>query len=165
MYVYPPAPLGATRLRRMVFSLQSCEFCCLVACSCASVLQLASCILTSCRMLWPRDNRLTLARGWYLDPGAPTAPLKNHHILNLSPGLSEIRKSSPRVTKRQQNVGQSQPPGHQISEEVKKVKSPKTHSFYTGCSACSHCIPASFPSLDHQNHGPGNCFPFCHPRS
>ena len=44
-----------------------------------------------------------------------------------------------------------------------KVKTFKHHCFYHGYSTYSHRIPAAFPPLDHQKHGPGNCLPLWHP--
>ena len=54
---------------------------------------------------------------------------------------------------------------HQIAESVTKVKSFKNRWFYYGLSTSSLCILASFPSLDHQKDGPGNCLPLWHPKS
>ena len=45
------------------------------------------------------------------------------------------------------------------------MKSCKNHGFYYVYCTYSHCILASFPSLDHQKHGPRNCFPLWHPKS
>jgi hypothetical protein len=45
------------------------------------------------------------------------------------------------------------------------VESLKTHGFYTSYDTFSHCILASFPSAEHQKHGPGNFCPVRHPKS
>ena len=55
-----------------------------------------------------------------LNLGPFRVPLKNHQNSSLSPGPQKNRKSDPRVTKRDQNVSQIPPAGHQISE-VSKV--------------------------------------------
>ena len=54
---------------------------------------------------------------------------------------------------------------HQIAESVKKVKSFKNHCIYSGLGTSSLWILASFPSLDHQKEGPGNCLPLWPPKS
>ena len=56
-------------------------------------------------------------------------------------------------------------PGPWITGKVEKVKSFKTHCFYSGYSTFSHCILASFPSAEHEKHGAGNFPPARHPTS
>ena len=54
------------------------------------------------------------------------------------------------------------------TKSVKKWKNwnvSKTRCFYCVYSTYRHCILASFPSLDHQKHGPGHCLPFGHTKS
>ena len=46
----------------------------------------------------------------------PKESLKNHQNSSLLPIPSKVRKSEPKVTKRQQNVSQIPPTGHQIRE-------------------------------------------------
>ena len=55
--------------------------------------------------------------------------------------------------------------GRACLKGIDYVKSLKNQRFYYVSGTCSHCILASFPSLDHQKHGPGNCLPFWCPKS
>ena len=48
---------------------------------------------------------------------------------------------------------------------MEKVKPFKHISFYYSYNTCSLCSLASFPSLDHQTHGPETSLPFWHPTS
>ena len=50
-----------------------------------------------------------------------------------------------------------------IYKQYQKMKSLKNRWFCYGLSTSSLCILTSFPSLDHQKDGPGNCLPLWHP--
>ena len=99
------------------------------------------------------------------DPGVPGGVPKIHQNSNLFPGPSQTIQTGLRAPKTIQNDTQNPPSGHQISESVEKVKPLKNDSFYNGLSTYSHSILASFPSQDHQKHGPGHCLPFWYPKS
>ena len=77
--------------------------------------------------------------------------------------LENQKKSSPGPPKDTKMLPKSIPQDTKLlsgkSEIVENIL------FYNVYSTCRHCIPALFPSLDHQKHGPGNCLPFYLPKS
>ena len=75
------------------------------------------------------------------------------------------QKMSPEGHQQVSKWHQKPPLRHQIAVSLTKVKSFKNHSIYYGLSTSSLCILASFPPLDHQQNGPGNCLPLWHPKS
>ena len=75
------------------------------------------------------------------------------------------QKMSPEGHQQVSKWHQKPPLRHQIAVSLTKVKSFKNHCIYYGLSTSSLWILASFPTLDHQTDGPGNCLPLWHPKS
>ena len=127
--IYPPAPLGAIRLRGILFqsrspkSFQSFKsqvdspksFQSFKSPVDSQPVYLYTCIPVYldtwipgpdgiCDLIesWfpgARMWQVTLPWVYYLSPGPPRISLKNHQISSLSPGPSKIRKSVPKVNK------------------------------------------------------------------
>ena len=113
----------------------------------------------------PMECSVTLSGVYCLNPDSSWVPLKNHHISSLSPGPLKIKKTcshgDQKTSKCDLNLS-LRIPNSWISGKSEIIQNTM---FLYGYSTCNHCTLASFPSLDHQKHGPGTCLPFCHPKS
>ena len=181
----PPAPCGPTGWGAYCFkqviwlpfnALQVCKF---TALQCIAILQVYKCILlnpqnwnlTALQLVFYSQNVIRLvvycqAGKTFYPPlcGLPQIMGSPEIIPNLwkFQGPSSTPKNQKMSPEGHQQVSKwhlKSPFRHQIAESVTKVKSFKNHCIYYGLSTSSLCILATFPSLDHQKDGPGNCLP------
>ena len=114
----------------------------------------------------PPCNAPLPSTGWGASAWDPPGnPWKTIKIPTCSQDPQKSEKVSSRPPTNSKMTPKTLPPDINLVNKWKKWNHSKTIVFYYGLNTYSHCILASFPSLDHQKHGPRNCFPLWHPKS
>ena len=114
---------------------------------------------------WAQGSRRFPQLVVFPQPGSPQDIPEKSSNFKPVPKTLKNQKKCPQGHQKSLKRHLKPAPGHRFSEKVENVKSLSNPCFYYVYSTYRHCILASFPSLDHQKHGPGTSLPFWHPKS